>query len=111
MIEKRKYKRYPIICKVESTNAEIIITDMSIEGLKIITAHKFKDRSDLSFTLVLPSFTVIKIICDIIWEKQTSDKEYRYGIQITNLSKNDKKSYYAYINDLESSSDNLINNL
>ncbi|MGL1893480.1 MAG: PilZ domain-containing protein [Spirochaetaceae bacterium] len=101
MLEKRKYQRFPVICKAECTSAEMLVLNMSREGMNIETSYYFKNKDDISFTLIFPSFDIIKITSDIIWEKKDENDKFNYGIKINKLSSEHEKVYLSFINELD----------
>lgn len=101
VIEYRKFKRFPVICKSDYTDKLIIVVEMSREGMKIKTSYHFNNNTNIIFTLVLPSFDVIKVNCNIVWDKITDDNEYLYGVHLNDLSNTSEELYMSYIDSLE----------
>lgn len=101
MIEKRKYKRFPVVCKAECTTAEILVLNMSREGMNIETLYFFKEKNDITFTLVFPDLEIIKIKCDIIWDNKDGKDKFTYGIKIKKLSQRHEEAYLSFVKRLE----------
>lgn len=103
MLEKRKYRRFPVLCKAESIDAEVIVLDMSREGMNIKSSYYFENRNNISFSLVFPNFDIIKIVCDIIWDTKNEDNDYHYGLEIIKISKEHEATYLLFIDELRES--------
>lgn len=97
----RRNRRFPVMCKSEYTDKEFHVTDMSLEGMKIKTSFNFDKKLGLSFTLVLPTLDIIKINCDIVWEKRDDNNDYIYGVHLNYFNPNHKDLYVSYIHSLE----------
>lgn len=101
MIGDRRSNRFPVMCKSEYTDREILVIDMSLEGMKIKTTSVFSKKSDITFTLVLPTLDIIKISCDVVWEDIDENHNYIYGVHLNDFNPRHKELYASYMNTLK----------
>lgn len=100
MIEKRKHKRFLVVCKAECTDARVTVRNMSEDGLNLETSYFFKETKNISFSLVVPNLNIIVLKGDIIWNKKSKSDKFLYGVNITEISPEHKKKYMDYIRSL-----------
>ena len=100
MTEKRKHKRFTVMCKIECINTEVYIQDINNIGMQIKSKYKITSRIEIPFYIVLPNMDIINIIGDIIWDKKITETEYHYGVKFKTLSGEHESIFGSFLAEL-----------
>lgn len=103
MDDKRRHTRFTVMCNAGCMNTEVTVIDISKEGMKIKSSYHIQNREDLTFSVVLPNLDIIKIVGDILWDKNRDDAEYFYGVKIKKLSEEHESTFLSFLHELEES--------
>ena len=101
--ERRKSPRVPVKARVQLWKNDRIekrakgwIKNINLEGMCIETALDSSRGADLIFSLDLPQKLKANIYGKIIWQKK-ENKNFRYGIEFTELDIAEKPKLYQFV--------------
>ena len=101
-IDIRQTQRFPVnlIGKIKSDKiSACIITDMSINGLKILTNKQFNILDTINFSVELDKIREISFTA-IIRRSSQKNKSYIYGLEICKINPKDKNILQNYLESL-----------
>lgn len=102
-IERRKYRRLPLVYGVEVIKPKKVKSaqtkDISIRGICLVAPTPFKENSPIEMKLKLNPNENLEISLEgkVVWKLKRADKEYHHGILITKIKEEEDEIFRKFI--------------